>query len=122
MTAQRAIEIFDLEKANDIDEKLKITWLSELDKKIVAELNFNRDELDVSVFDENSSLSKKLNAPEAYSEIYIAYLLMRADYYLGEVARYNNSSSIFNRLYYEMANYINRNFKVKTNNSIKVEY
>ncbi|MBE6747908.1 MAG: hypothetical protein E7557_01605 [Ruminococcaceae bacterium] len=121
MTASEVLEIYNLENQNDVSEKLKKLWISELDKKIVGELNKGRENLRETYYTPESDISFKLNAPTEYSEIYLVYLKMKTDYLLGETGRYNNSAMIFNRLYFEMSNFISRNFKTIKNNSLKVE-
>ena len=72
-------------------------------------------------FSPESALTTELAAVEEFSEIYISYLRMKMSYMLGEIERYNNSAAIFNRLYYEMSNFVSRNYQKKIKNSIKVE-
>lgn len=121
MTVLKALEIFDEENENDISDDIKKRWLSELDLKIVGELNKNRDGLNKVGYTADKNDTTELNAPEEFSEIYIIYLKMKMNYMLCEIERYNNSASLFNRLFYEMANYISRNFKMTIKNSVKVE-
>lgn len=121
MTILKVLEIFDEENENDISEDIKKRWLSELDLKIVSELNKNRDGLSKVGYTVEENDATELNAPEEFSEIYIIYLKMKMNYMLCEIERYNNSASLFNRLFYEMANYISRNFKMSIKNSVKVE-
>ncbi len=121
MTVLKALEIFDEENENDISDDIKKRWLSELDLKIVSELNKNRDGLNKVGYTIEENDATELNAPEEFSEIYIIYLKMKMNYMLCEIERYNNSASLFNRLFYEMANYISRNFKMSIKNSVKVE-
>lgn len=121
MTVLKALEIFDEENENDISDDIKKRWLSELDLKIVGELNKNRDGLSKVGYTVEENDATELNAPEEFSEIYIIYLKMKMNYMLCEIERYNNSASLFNRLFYEMANYISRNFKMSIKNSVKVE-
>lgn len=121
MTASKAIELFDNETDNDVSADLKKQWLSELDLKIACELNKGRAELSQTPYLPDSDDSTSLVAPEEFSEIYLVYLKMKMSYMLSEIERYNNSSLIFNRLFYEMSNYISRNHQVETKNSLKVE-
>lgn len=92
-----------------------------MDLKIAGELNKNRDGLSKVGYTVEENDATELNAPEEFSEIYIIYLKMKMNYMLCEIERYNNSASLFNRLFYEMANYISRNFKMSIKNSVKVE-
>lgn len=121
MTALKALEIFNNETENEISDELKKQWLSELDVKIAGEINKGRNSLSQIGFSPEKALTTELTAVEEFSEIYISYLRMKMNYMLGEIERYNNSAAIFNRLYYEMSNFVSRNYQTITKNSIKVE-
>ena len=122
MTALKALEIFNNETENEISDELKKQWLSELDVKIAGEVNNGRNTLSKTAFLPDNALTTELTAVEEFSEIYISYLRMKMNYMLGEIERYNNSAAIFNRLYYEMSNFVSRNYQTITKNSIKVEF
>lgn len=119
MTIVKAISLFDSQRRNDVSTELKTEWLSQLDFKIYEELLKARYDVSFSGYTSQTATSEELLAPEAYSEIYPAYLIMKTDYMNGETERYNNSASVFNRLYYELSNYINREKPVKTNSKLK---
>lgn len=121
MTVLKALEIFNNETENEISDELKKQWLSELDVKIAGEINNGRNNLSQTAFSPENELTTELTAVEEFSEIYISYLRMKMNYMLGEIERYNNSAAIFNRLYYEMSNFVSRNYQKKIKNSIKVE-
>lgn len=121
MTVSEVLENYNEENQNDISEKLKKLWISELDKKIVSELTKNYEGFKSDFYTLEKDDSFILNAPTEYDEIYSLYLKMKSDYYLGETERYNNSAKIYNRLYYELGNFISRSFKKKKNISLKVE-
>lgn len=121
MTALKALEIFNNETENEISDELKKQWLSELDVKIAGEINKGRNSLLQNGFSPEQALTTELTAVEEFSEIYISYLRMKMNYMLGEIERYNNSAAIFNRLYYEMSNFVSRNYQKEIKNSIKVE-
>ena len=120
MTVSEVLENYNEENQNDISEKLKKLWISELDKKIAGELNQNREGLKSDFYSIEKDELFILNAPTEYDEIYSVYLKMKTDYYLGETERYNNSVKIYNNLYFEMGNFISRNYKIKENISLKV--
>lgn len=122
MTVFNVLQTFDSENENDISLDLKEKWISELDVKIVGELTSVREGLKTEAYTPEDDITAELAAPEEYGEIYVVYLKMKMDYMLSEINRYNNSASLFNRLYYEMANMISRNYKVKSRNSIKVAF
>lgn len=121
MTVLKVLELFDSETENDISVEMKKRWISELDMKISCELNKNRQGLLTESYTPSKSDETELLAVDEYAEIYVAYLRMKMNYILSETERYNNSAAIFNRLYYEFANYISRNFKYDSSNSVKVE-
>lgn len=121
MTVSEVLENYNEENQSDISEKLKKLWISELDKKIVSELTKNYEGFKSDFYTLEKDDSFILNAPTEYDEIYSLYLKMKSDYYLGETERYNNSAKIYNRLYYELGNFISRSFKKKKNISLKVE-
>ncbi|MBQ6936534.1 MAG: hypothetical protein IJN49_08295 [Clostridia bacterium] len=120
MTVSEVLEIYNEENQNDIPKNSIKLWISELDKKIAGELNKNRVDLKTDFYSKEKDDSFVLNAPEQYDEIYSVYLKMKTDYYLGETERYNNSAKIYNHLYFEMGNFISRNFKIKNKNFLKV--
>ena len=122
MTVSEVLENYNEENQNDISEKLKKLWISELDKKIAGELNQNREGLKSDFYSIEKDELFILNAPTEYDEIYSVYLKMKTDYYLGETERYNNSAKIYNNLYFEMGNFISRSFKKKNNTSLKVAF
>jgi hypothetical protein len=44
---------------------------------------------------------------------------MKLDYMNGEIGRYNNSAMLFNRMYKEMHDFINRQEKIPVNTDLK---
>lgn len=121
MTVAKALEIFNNETENEISDELKKQWLSEIDLKISSEINKDREGLSQTAFLPEDELTTELTAIQEFTEIYISYLRMKMNYMLGEIERYNNSAAIFNRLYYEMSNFVSRNYQKEIKNSLKVE-
>lgn len=119
MTLIQAIQEFDALHRNEISIEQKINWISELDKKINSEYLVPRGAENFDGYNERCSLDVDLKAPAEYTELYSLYLNMRLDYMNGEINRYNNSAMLFNRLYKEMGDAINRKTKVKVNTKIK---
>lgn len=119
MTIAQAIKNFDNQRINDVSFKLKLQWLSQLDYKISAEILEPRGGEKFGGYTLETPYNTTLLAPESYGEIYVYWLTMMLDYINAETIRFNNSTLLFNRLYKEMWDYINRNEPVKQNNSIK---
>ncbi len=119
MTIQKAIEEFDFNRANTVSLKHKIEWLSQLEYKIFSLLKVRKTDVGFEGYTELTPLNTELLAPESYGEIYVSYLVMMLDFKNGEIGRYNNSAMMFNRLFGEMSNYINRETSVKKKTKIK---
>ncbi|MBQ8183124.1 MAG: hypothetical protein IJ025_04410 [Clostridia bacterium] len=119
MTLQRAIELFDCERANAIALAEKIRWISQLDYKISSEICEPRGAEPFKGYSETSPLTTEIKAPDEYGEIYGLYLNMKLDYMNGEIARFNNSALLFNNMYKDMSNYLNRKQAILKNTGIK---
>ncbi len=119
MTLEKAIEHFDAERVNSLDVAKKIRWVSQLDYKIFSEITEPRGDGDFKPYNIASPLATALRAPDEFAEIYTLYLNMKLDYMNGELARYNNSALLFNNMYRDMCNYINRSRRVLKKTEIK---
>jgi hypothetical protein len=119
MTLRDAIEIFDSERSNSVDVAKKIRWLSQLEYKINSEITVPRGDVAFKGYDISTPLDTVLKAPDEFSEIYSTYLNMKLDYMNGEIGRYNNSAMLFNRMYKEMHDFINRQKKIPVNTDLK---
>ncbi len=119
MTLQKAIESFDSHRANTLPLDEKIQWISQLDKKIFSELLKDRIGGAFEGYNAQTLLQTETLAPEEYEEIYIYYLSMMLDFKNGEIGRYNNSATVYNRCFSQMANFINRENAVNKKTKIK---
>lgn len=119
MTLSDVIERFDKERKNELPIDIKLRWISQLDTKISSEILSVRQGEDFHGYDCTTPLGTATKAPEEYNEIYVCYLNMKLDYMNGEIGRFNNSAMLFNRMYKEMHDFINRKEKVKVNTKIK---
>ncbi len=119
MTLMKAVENFDSERANSVSIERKIAWLSQLDYKFSVEVQEPRGEEEFEGYTEATPLSTELRVPDEYGEIYSLYMNMKLDYMNGEIARFNNSALLFNRMYKELTDFINRKKSVVIKNKIK---
>lgn len=119
MTLINAIEEFDMSRSNNVSFEQKIRWISELEHKISSEYLEIRDGEAFEGYTVETPRETLLKAPEAFSEIYSLYLNMKLDYFNGEIARFNNSAMLFNRMYKEMGDAINRAIPVSKKIKIK---
>lgn len=119
MTLGKAIENFDAERVNKLSLERKIEWISQLDNKIFSEIMQDRGADAFGGYTVNTPFTVTLMAPDRYSEIYTLYLNMKLDYMNGEIGRFNNSTVLFNRLFKEMHDAINRACPVLRKTKIK---
>lgn len=111
MTVADVIERFDSERPNNVSILTKKRWISQLDFKIWGEILRPRGDKEYIGYGEGIPLDAAVKAPDEYAEIYTLYLNMKLDYMNGEIGRYNNSAMLFNRMYKEMHDFINRQEK-----------
>ncbi len=119
MTLSKIIEEFDSQRKNQVSLQQKLRWISQLDMKISSQILVPRGATGISGYDESTPLSTVALAPEEYSEIYTLYLNYMLDLMNGETVRSNNFGALFNRLYGEMHDYLNRKAPMKNNAKIK---
>lgn len=120
MTLSDVIENFDSERSNNVSILTKKRWISQLDLKIWGEILKPRGDKEYIGYGKEIPLDAKVKAPEEYAEIYTLYMTMKLDYMNGEIGRYNNSAMLFNRMYKEMHDYINRSEKLPKNTDLKM--
>ena len=119
MTLAKAIENFDSERINKLSLERKVEWISQLDRKIHTDILSARGEGSFDGYNIETPFTTELKAPDSYGEIYILYLNMKLDYMNGEIGRFNNSAMLFNRMYKEMHDSINRSIPVFRKTKIK---
>ena len=119
MTLSEIIEGFDKERKNELPLDIKLGWISQLDYKISSEILSDRQSEAFRGYNGTTPLGTVVKAPVEYGEIYVCYLNMKLDYMNGEIGRYNNSVMLFNRMFKEMHDFINRKQKVSKNTKIK---
>lgn len=115
-------EVDNIAKNNAIDREQKIKWLDRLDKSIFNDL-LQYKENQIEVFDGYSvdtDEDTKLLVISPYDELYVYYILAQINLVQQEVKYYNNNISVYEELYRNYRNYINRSYKSKGINFIKV--
>ena len=119
MTLVNAIEEFDNYRDNKVSLEQKIKWINELDRKINNEYLLIRGGESFEDYTITTPGDIQLKASKEYSEIYSLYMNMKLDYINGEITRFNNSAVLFNRMYKEMGDAINRKTPVRAKTKIK---
>ena len=111
MTIHEAIARVDAVKPNRYKEAQKIAWLGNLEGQIINELVLTHEHPGMTVtieFNENMDTSQKLIAPHPYDEVYLLYLQSQIDLNNMEIAKYNNSKTLYNNAYQTLVDYWNR--------------
>ena len=113
MTVIEAIALVDRLKPNKFTEADKVKWLSDIDGLIVRELVDTHENRPLEgnfegYIDLVSSGEKELIAPYPYDILYRWYLESQIDLGNMEIAKYNNSKTLFNNAYSTFTDHYNR--------------
>jgi hypothetical protein len=111
MTIHEAIARVDAVKPNRYKEAQKIAWLGNLEGQIFNELVLTHEHPPMIVqldFNENMDTDQKLIAPHPYDEVYTLCLQSQIDLNNMEIAKYNNSKTLYNNAYQTLVDYWNR--------------
>ena len=108
MKAKEIIELTDELKPNQYSENLKLGWLSTLDIQIYGDVMLTHEDCAVEAFSGHTDINDELLVGEPYSDMYRYYLESMIDYANQEIAKYNNSSSMFQARYSDFCKYYNR--------------
>lgn len=119
MILSKVIEDFNSERSNSVTLERKIEWISQLDYKVSSDYLENRGGEKFTGYTAVTPLETELKVPDEYGEIYSLYMNMKLDYMNGEIGRHNNSTILFNRMYKELGDFINRRTLVTKKNTIK---
>lgn len=89
------------------DDETKLSWLCELDEKILTETMHKEKGADY-VFPRD--LGRTLSVPPPYDNIYELYIIAMGDFFSGELASYAASAAMFDTAYEEFKkSYIRHN-------------
>ena len=102
MTIQDVLNEVDELKPNQYKAGTKIAWISKLEKKVyndvITRVGYDGPE---PYYDNETDLDTTLIVPDAYGDLYVAYVSSMIDYYNAETERYENSRIMFNSMYDE---------------------
>ena len=90
-----------------------VQWLDSVDHtwfKEVVMLHVNEDGLDYKSYTAEEQ-DTVLLIPEPYDDVYILFIMAKADLYNGELDRYNNSAILYSEAYKRAADAWNRTHK-----------
>lgn len=123
MTINEVLDEVDrIAKNNSIDRNQKIKWLDRLDRSIFNDLlQYKKD--NVETFDGYTSETDEdteLLVCTPYDELYVYYILAQINLIQQEIDFYNNNYAIYEDKYRNYRDFINRTYRTKGRNFIKV--
>lgn len=119
MTIIEAINRIDSLKPNSYSQEDKISWLSNLDGEVKANIidtHEGSENVTFNGYHADTALDTVLLVAAPYDDIYIKWLESQIDYANGETAKFNNSIAMYNTTYSAFARYYNRTHMPKGKN------
>lgn len=123
MTINEVLDEVDrIAKNNSIDRNQKIKWLDRLDRSIFNDLlQYKKDNIETfDGYDVDDDEDTELLAVKPYDELYVYYVLAQINLIQQEIDFYNNNYAIYEDKYRNYRDFINRTYKTKGRNFIKV--
>ncbi len=111
MKLLEAITLIDTQKPNTYSVAEKTRWISELDGRIKNEIIDTHEGggfVSFNGYDEDTPPDTELLVKSPFDNIYVAWLETRIDYHNSEIARYNNSTAVFNTIFSDFSRAYNR--------------
>lgn len=107
MTIESCLRFVDTAMPNALPEAVKRRFLGEAEGKVRVELLGEAPDA-IPVIDETTPPDTELAAPAPYDQLYWLYIAAMMDYTLGDVARYENTASLFNAVYGSYGKWLKR--------------
>lgn len=100
----------EIRRGNKYSQKTKVRWLSELDHMFYIDTIDNPTGTAEAFtgYNVETDLDTKLLAPDAFSEMYIMWLVSKIDYSNNDTARYNNDIAQFESVKTKFVDWYNR--------------
>lgn len=114
MTIQEVITLVDKLKPNSYPFTMKVKWLSKLDGQIYREVFATHEDNLVEGFHgyDDAEPERLLLVPFPYdADIYTYFLQAQIDKENGEIAKYNQSITLYNTAYFNFQSWYNRTHK-----------
>lgn len=121
MTIQKAVDTAKELKPHKYSDDQVIEWLSDLDQLLYKEIISKHEGHDIeepAAYSATIDMDKELIVPEPYSEVYIAHLYAKIDFFNGDMNRYNNSMLMYNSKFNDYTSWFNRTYMPVQNNYI----
>ena len=123
MTINEVLDEVDrIAKNNSIDRNQKIKWLDRLDRSIFNDLlQYKEDNIEeFDGYTDKIDEDTELLVCKPYDELYVYYVLAQINLIQQEIDFYNNNYAMYEDKYRNYRNFINRTYRSKGRNFIKV--
>ena len=112
MNIQQALDMADGMKPNMMDDRMKIAFLQEIDRKIYNELVMTHEhtpEEEVPPkYDNSTDRGTELLVPDPYGMLYVYWIMTRIDQQNQETEKENNDRARFDNEYQDMSDWWTR--------------
>ena len=112
MNIQQALDMADGMKPNMMDDRMKIAFLQEIDRKIFNELVMTHEhtpEEEVPPkYDNSTDRGTELLVPDPYGMLYVYWIMTRIDQQNQETEKENNDRARFDNEYQDMSDWWTR--------------
>ena len=109
MTVNQALDAVDALQPNTFSRAEKLAWLSRVEALVKTQiLDTCQAAPAFSGYGPDTPGETELLAAAPWDELYLRYLQAQMDLANGEVARYENSGALYNRLFAACRNHYNR--------------
>ena len=112
-----AIMLADGTARNDIEQAVKLQWLSTVDGLLAREVfdQYEGTEVNFQGYDgETDQKETDLLAPAPWDELYVNYLVMRIYLIQEEIERYNNAALVYAESLRRFENHMNQTHRHKS--------
>lgn len=107
MTVDTCIQMVDEMKPNGFPSSIKHRFLGEVEGKVRVELLGESPEA-LGFTGQASRGSTELAVPFPYDQLYLLYISAMMDHTSGDIARYENTASLFNAVYQSYGKWLKR--------------
>ncbi len=107
MTIETCMDLVNAMMPNSLSEAVKLRLLGEVEGRVRVEL-LGEEPDGATVFDASTPAATELSAPHPYDQIYWLYLLAMMDYMSGDLARYENTATLFNAAFQGYGKWLKR--------------
>ena len=107
MTIQTCMKLVDTVMPNALPGAVKLRFLGEIEGRVRVEL-LGEEPDRMTVFDESTPADTELSAPHPYDQLYWLYVAAMIDYASGDLARYENTATLFNAAYGNYGKWLKR--------------